>query len=94
MKKVAPKFRGFGQNKIYHHWLCFKHQVSAFPDLGSQWKTKVDEMFTFEPAPFLGGDISLETVKKVNLHIQLSILADFSEREIVDLDTMGGMAFG
>jgi hypothetical protein len=53
-----------------------------------------DEMFTFVPAPFAGGSQDPETVDKVNLFVQLDILAQFSNREIQDIHGLTKLAFG
>ncbi|CDL84811.1 GAD-like domain-containing protein [Xenorhabdus szentirmaii] len=41
-----------------------------------------DEIFGFEPAIVLGGEIKLENVKKLNMHIHLDILRQLSEPDI------------
>ncbi len=74
--------------KLQNKKLLFKDAVKKFGPL------EPDEMFTFEPALFIGGNKSLENLNKVNLHIQHSILADFSERQIIDMDDLKNMAFG
>lgn len=53
-----------------------------------------DEMFTFEPALFLGGEQTIKTVNKVNIHIQLELLAKMGEREIMDINGLAKKAFG
>lgn len=55
---------------------------------------EADEMFTFEPALFLGGSQKLENVNKVNVFIQLEILAKMGTPEIMDLDKLTKKAFG
>jgi hypothetical protein len=53
-----------------------------------------DEMFTFEPALFLGGEQTLKTVSKVNFFIQSDILASMGQREIMDIKGLTTKAFG
>jgi hypothetical protein len=53
-----------------------------------------DEMFTFEPALFLGGEQTLKTVNKVNFFIQSDILASMGQREIMDIKGLTKKAFG
>ncbi len=53
-----------------------------------------DEMFTFEPAPFLGGEQTFKTVNKVNFFIQNEILASMGQREIMDIKGLANKAFG
>jgi hypothetical protein len=52
-----------------------------------------DEMFTFEPALFLGGEQTLKTVNKVNFFIQSDILASMGQREIMDIKGLTKKAF-
>ena len=66
----------------------FEQAVDKFGPL------KEDEMFTFEPALFLGGEQTLKTVNKVNLFIQSEILADMGQREIMDIKGLAKKAFG
>ena len=53
-----------------------------------------DEIFTFEPAPFLGGERTLKAINKVNLFIQSDILASMGQREIMDVKGLTKKAFG
>ncbi|EIK47037.1 hypothetical protein O59_001058 [Cellvibrio sp. BR] len=53
-----------------------------------------DEMFTFEPAPFLGGEQTFKAVNKVNFFIQNEILASMGQREIMDIKCLANKAFG
>ena len=53
-----------------------------------------DEMFTFEPALFLGGEQTFKTVNKVNFFIQSDILASMGQREIMDIKGLTKKAFG
>ncbi|WP_425641691.1 GAD-like domain-containing protein [Marinomonas gallaica] len=55
---------------------------------------KADEMFTFAPALFLGGEKIIGNIKKENVYIQLDILAKMGVPEILDLDTLTKRAFG
>lgn len=53
-----------------------------------------DEMYAFSPAPFLGGARRVDTLQKVNVHIQLDLLAQFGRREMLDFEGMKRKAFG
>jgi len=53
-----------------------------------------DEMFAFVPAMFAGGEQTIVTVDKVNLFVQLEILAQMSNREIQDIHGLAKQAFG
>jgi hypothetical protein len=53
-----------------------------------------DEMFTFTLPVFLGGTRSLENISKVNVHVQLDLLAQYGYREILDRDALARKAFG
>jgi hypothetical protein len=53
-----------------------------------------DEMFTFTLPVFLGGIRSLENISKVNVHVQLDLLAQYGYREILDRDALARKAFG
>lgn len=53
-----------------------------------------NEMFTFEPALFLGGEQTFKTVNKVNFFIQSDILASMGQREIMDIKGQAKKAFG
>ena len=53
-----------------------------------------DEMYAFTPAPFLGGARRVENLEKVNVHIQLDLLAQFGHRELLDFEGMKRKAFG
>lgn len=66
----------------------FEDAVSKYDPL------KSDEKFTFEPAPFMGGERSLSTVNKVNIFIQTEILASMGQREITDIKGLAQKAFG
>jgi len=59
--------------------LIFEQTIKKFGPL------EEDEMFTFEPALFLGGEQTLKTVNKVNFFIQSDILAGMDQREIMDI---------
>lgn len=52
-----------------------------------------DEMFTFEPALFLGGEQTLKTLNKVNVHIQLELLAEMGQRQVIDINGLAKKAF-
>ncbi len=52
-----------------------------------------DEMFTFILPPFLGGARTLENISKVNVHVQLDLLAQYGYREILDRDALARKAF-
>lgn len=66
----------------------FEQAVKKFGPL------KEDEMFTFEPALFLGGEQTFKTVNKVNFFIQSEILASMGQREIMDIEGLTQKAFG
>lgn len=51
-------------------------------------------MFTFEPAPFLGGKQTIKTLSKVDFFIQSEILASMGQREIMDIKSLTKKAFG
>ncbi len=53
-----------------------------------------DEMFTFTLPAFLGGTRSLENISKVNVHVQLDLLAQYGYREILDSEALARKAFG
>jgi hypothetical protein len=53
-----------------------------------------NEVFGFEPALFLGGKQKLENVNKLDIHVHLSILADFGHREILNRKALIQKAFG
>ncbi|MEQ2027448.1 GAD-like domain-containing protein [Xenorhabdus szentirmaii] len=44
-----------------------------------------NEIFGFEPAIVLGGDIKFENVRKLNMHIHFDILRQFSEPDIYEI---------
>ena len=52
-----------------------------------------DEMYTFEPALFLGGEALISNMNKVDIFVQLSILASFGHRELLDTKGLMGKAF-
>lgn len=52
-----------------------------------------DEMFTFEPALFLGGEQSCQNVRKVNLFIQLDILSNLAPKDVLDIHGLTKRAF-
>ncbi|UUA71075.1 GAD-like domain-containing protein [Cellvibrio sp. QJXJ] len=66
----------------------FEDAVSKFDPL------KSNEMFTFEPAPFIGGERSLRTINKVNIFIQSEILASMGQREITDMKGLAKKTLG
>ena len=66
----------------------FEQAVKKFGSLAE------DEMFTFEPALFLGGEQTFKTVNKVNFFIQSDILASMGQREIMDIKGLTKKAFG
>ncbi|WP_395343515.1 GAD-like domain-containing protein [Ningiella sp. W23] len=43
-----------------------------------------NEMYTFEPAVFLGGASSINNMAKVDIFVQLSMLASFGQKELLD----------
>jgi len=68
--------------------LIFSQAVKQFGALAP------DEMFAFVPAIFAGGEQTIVTVDKVNLFVQLEILAQMSNREIQDIHGLAKQAFG
>ncbi|MDC9581622.1 GAD-like domain-containing protein [Xenorhabdus sp. PR6a] len=44
-----------------------------------------NEIFGFEPAIILGGEIKLENVRKLDMHIHLDILRQFSDPDIMEI---------
>ena len=66
----------------------FEQAVDKFGPL------ETDEMFTFEPALFLGGEQTFKTVNKVNFFIQSEILASMGQRDILDIKGLAKKAFG
>ncbi|OOF35616.1 MULTISPECIES: GAD-like domain-containing protein [Pasteurellaceae] len=66
----------------------FKECVQAYGPL------KENEMFTFVPPLFIGGEKIFKNVKKVDLFIQMDILAQLAEPKIIDINDLRKMAFG
>jgi hypothetical protein len=66
----------------------FDKAVKKYGSLGPH------EVFGFEPALFLGGKQIIENVNKLDIHVHLSILADFGHREILDRKALIQKAFG
>ena len=52
-----------------------------------------DDMFTFEPALFLGGQQTLNSIAKVNIFIQLEILAKMATPTVMDFNGLAKKAF-
>ncbi|WP_279625511.1 T6SS immunity protein Tdi1 domain-containing protein [Xenorhabdus beddingii] len=44
-----------------------------------------NEIFGFEPAIILGGEIKLENVRKLDMHIHLDILRQFADPDIQEI---------
>ena len=53
-----------------------------------------DEMYAFSPAPFIGGARNIAYLEKVNIHVQLDLLAQFGHKEFLDFAGMQRKAFG
>lgn len=53
-----------------------------------------NEVFSFEPAIFMGGDEKLKNISKSNIFVHLSVLAQFGHREILDTNALIQKAFG
>lgn len=53
-----------------------------------------DEMFTLVPPLFAGGDFKLKQIKKVNLFIQMDILAQLADPQIITVKDLFKQAFG
>ncbi|UUA71079.1 GAD-like domain-containing protein [Cellvibrio sp. QJXJ] len=66
----------------------FEQAIAKFGPL------KENEMFTFEPAPFLGGKQTIKTLSKVDFFIQSEILASMGQRQIMDIKSLAKKAFG
>ena len=62
----------------------------AVKKLGSLAK---DEMFTFVPAFFLGGEQTLANVDKVNIFIQLDLLSQMGQPKIMTLSDLAKQAY-
>jgi len=54
---------------------------------------KKDEMFGFTHSLIVGGESNLNNIEKVNIHIHLSILAQFGQVEILDNKALKQKAF-
>ncbi|MEQ2024896.1 GAD-like domain-containing protein [Xenorhabdus szentirmaii] len=52
---------------------CFSKAVEKYGPLNE------NEVFGFEPAIFLGGDVTLDNIKKLDVYIHLDILSQFSK---------------
>ncbi|MDC9581623.1 GAD-like domain-containing protein [Xenorhabdus sp. PR6a] len=57
----------------------FTKAVEKYGPLGE------NEIFGFEPAIILGGEIKLENVRKLDMHIHLDILRQFSDPDIMEI---------
>lgn len=53
-----------------------------------------DDVFAFEPSLVAGGTPKLENIAKRNVHVHLSVLAQFGHREILDRQALTKKAFG
>ena len=60
----------------------FEHAVKKLGPLGP------DEVFAFEPAIGAGGVADLKNIKKRNVHVYLSLLAQMCPRSVMDLKTL------
>lgn len=71
-----------------------KSEIPIFDDAVANFGSlNTNEMFTFEPAPFLGGNQTIESINKVNFFIQSEILVSMGQREILDIKTLTRRAF-
>lgn len=52
-----------------------------------------DEMFTFEPVRFLGGEQSFQNVRKVNMFIHIDILTSLAPKDVLDIHGLTKRAF-
>ena len=62
--------------------------------LSSCGPLKPDEVYAFEPALVAGGAAKVGNLVKRNIHVHLSILAQFGHREILDREALTRRAFG
>lgn len=83
---ISPE--NINQTDVHTDKPIFEQAVKKFGPL------EEDEMFTFEPALFLGGEQTFKTVNKVNFFIQSDILASMGQREIMDIKGLTKKAFG
>lgn len=65
----------------------FDHAIDQYGPLAE------DEMFTFEPAIFLGGEQSCQNVRKVNMFIQLDILSNLAPKDVLDINDLTKRTF-
>jgi len=54
---------------------------------------QADEVFAFEPSLIAGGKAQVESIAKRNIHVHLSLLAQFGHREILDRQVLTRKAF-
>jgi len=66
----------------------FERACARVGDLGS------DELFAFEPSLIAGGSAKLESIARRDVHVHLSLLAQFGHREILDGPALMRRAFG
>ena len=56
-------------------------------------KLEEHEIFGFEPTLVAGGNMGLESLKKVNMQIHLDLILQFSEPQVITKDDLTNMAF-
>ncbi|MFH4130425.1 T6SS immunity protein Tdi1 domain-containing protein, partial [Acinetobacter baumannii] len=53
-----------------------------------------NEVFGFEPALALGGKSVLQNLKKLNIHVHMAILKEFTNVHKTDLEGLGKILYG
>lgn len=53
-----------------------------------------DEVFGFEPALIFGGEANISTVRKLDIHVHMAILKEFTKAYTIDLDGLGQILYG
>ncbi len=66
----------------------FERAVKKYGPLAS------NEVLGFEPALILGGSASLKNLKKLDIHVHMSILKEFTQVYKTDLEGLGKMLYG
>ena len=82
---ITPEFCDLSDEKKN---ALFARAVAKFGPLAR------DEVFAFEPALMAGGKATLDHIGKRNIHVHLSILAQFGQREILNRQALARKAFG
>lgn len=66
----------------------FERAIKKYGPLAS------NEVLGFEPALILGGSASLKNLKKLDIHVHMSILKEFTQVYKTDLEGLGKMLYG